>query len=78
VNEFIFRRVLKIERTGRVGSRRKQLLGELKETKKILEIERGSTRLPSLESSPNKISKVVVVVVVVVMMVVVVVLNYTT
>jgi hypothetical protein len=34
----------RIEMTGRLGRRRRQLLDDLKEKEKILEIERGSTR----------------------------------
>jgi hypothetical protein len=40
----------RIEMTGRRGTRRKQLLDDLKE-KGILEIERGSSRLHSMENS---------------------------
>jgi hypothetical protein len=41
----------RIEMTGRWGRRRKQLLDDLKETQKILEIERGSTRSHPMENS---------------------------
>jgi hypothetical protein len=41
----------RIEMTGRRGRRRKQLLDDLKETKSILEIERGSTRSHPVENS---------------------------
>jgi hypothetical protein len=37
--------------TGRRGRRRKQLLDDLKEKEKILEIERGSTRSHPAENS---------------------------
>jgi hypothetical protein len=41
----------RIEMTGRRGRRRKQLLDDLKEKEKILEIERGSTRSHPVENS---------------------------
>jgi hypothetical protein len=40
-----------IEMAGRRGRRRKQLLDDLKENERILEIERGSSRSHSVENS---------------------------
>jgi hypothetical protein len=41
----------RIEMTGRRGIRRKQLLDNIKEKNKILEIEKGSTRSHPVEKS---------------------------